>query len=160
MSQAEENNNLQDMSDSHAQKELPTATPSAADAEDDATVATQDGVKPVVDGTGAESDSNAIAAVQQNVEPNDFTLPSNARIARRLDELPKYFKQNGFVFIRDGLAFPDPNNIYVWFELIHLPDEVEVVETYYTNAQALEHRGLTVAPHSPVTKGFTRQSSI
>jgi hypothetical protein len=155
-----ENNELQNTSADTSQEDLLDRDLSAADAEDDATVASQNGVKPDFEGTEAESDSDAPALVQQNVEPNDFSLPPNARIARRLDELPKYFKQNGFVFIRDGLIFPDPNNIYVWFELIYLPAEVEVVETYYINTKALEGRGLTVAPHSPITQGFVRQSNI
>lgn len=154
------NKNSQDSSDHHSQEEPSITTPSAADAEEDATATIQDGTDTTLDGAEAESHTNDTSLVQQNVEPNDFTLPPHARIARRLDELPKYFKQNGFVFIRDGLVFPDPDNIYVWFELIHLPAEVEVVETYYNNVRALETRGLTVAPHSVLTKGFVRQSSI
>jgi hypothetical protein len=156
------NKTLQNISNEHihAQEEPLIATPSAADAEDEATALVQNSMSTDSASAEAESQPDDIALVQQNVEPHDFTLPSHARIAHRLDELPKYFKQNGFVFIRDGLTFPDPNNIYVWFEPINLPHEVEVVEAYYINTMALEGRGLTVAPHSPLTKGFARQSSI
>lgn len=76
-----------------------------------------------------------------------FAIPDQALLAWSMTELPRYFRQNGMVIFRDKLPFTMNTqfDVPIWFELVTLPSEVEVLEELHNAWNHVSSKGIKVA---------------